>query len=135
MKHHSREKQPQQQATLTSNKYRSKFEASIAATLHAKNVAFTYESLRLDYTIEGTYCPDFILPSGVIVETKGHFKPEDRRKMVAVKTQHPDLDIRLCFQNANEKITKKKNSMRYYEWCDRNGFKWCHKVIPADWYG
>ena len=120
--------------TLTSNKYRSKFEASIAANLHAKNVAFTYESLRLDYTIEGTYCPDFILPSGVIVETKGHFKPEDRRKMVAVKAQHPDLDIRLCFQNANEKITRKKNSMRYYEWCDRNGFKWCHKQIPPDWY-
>ena len=121
--------------TLTSNKYRSKFEASIAANLHAKNVAFTYESIRLDYTIEGTYCPDFILPSGVIVETKGHFKPEDRRKMVAVKAQHPDLDIRLCFQNANEKITRKKNSMRYFEWCDRHGFKWCHKSIPADWYG
>jgi len=132
--HHSRGQELQQQVTLTSNKYRSKFEASIAANLHAKNVAFTYESLRLDYTIEGTYCPDFILPSGVIVETKGHFKPEDRRKMVAVKAQHPDLDIRLCFQNANEKITRKKNSMRYYEWCDRNGFKWCHKQIPPDWY-
>ena len=118
----------------TSNKYRSKFEASIAANLHAKNVAFTYESIRLDYTIEGTYCPDFILPSGVIIEAKGHFKPEDRRKMVAIKAQHPDLDIRLCFQNANEKITRKKNSMRYYEWADRNGFKWCHKQIPPDWY-
>tara|TARA_R100001082_G_scaffold16045_1_gene8129 strand:- start:216 stop:611 length:396 start_codon:yes stop_codon:yes gene_type:complete len=122
------------QTTSTSNKYRSKFEASIAATLHAKNVAFTYESIRLDYTIEGTYCPDFILPNGVIVETKGHFKPEDRRKMVAIKAQHPDLDIRLCFQNANEKITRKKNSMRYFEWCDRHGFKWCHKQIPPDWY-
>ena len=134
MKHHNKGQEPHRLMTSTSNKYRSKFEASIAANLHAKNVAFTYESIRLDYTIEGTYCPDFILPSGVIIETKGHFKPEDRRKMVAIKAQHPDLDIRLCFQNANEKITRKKNSMRYYEWADRNGFKWCHKQIPPDWY-
>ena len=70
-----------------------------------------------------------------MVEAKGQLRPEDRRKLRAVKTQHPDLDIRLCFQNANEKINRKKNSMRYYEWADRNGFKWCHKVIPADWYG
>ncbi len=94
--------------TSTSNKYRSKFEASIAATLHAKNVAFTYETIRLEYTLEGTYVPDFILPSGVLVEAKGHLRTEDRRKLRAVKTQHPHLDIRLCFQNANEKISKKK---------------------------
>ena len=133
--HHSRGKHQPQVMSLTSNKYISKFEASIAANLHAKNVAFTYESIRLEYTLEGSYVPDFILPSGVLVEAKGHLRTEDRRKLRAVKTQHPHLDIRLCFQNANEKISKKKNSMRYYEWCDRYGFKCCHKVIPADWYG
>ena len=133
--HHSRGQELQQQVTLTSNKYRSKFEASIAANLHAKNVPFSYESIKLDYTLEGTYVPDLIFQNGIIVEIKGHLRQEDRRKLRAVKTQHPHLDIRLCFQNANEKISKKKNSMRYYEWCDRNGFKWCHKVIPADWYG
>ena len=120
--------------TSTSNKYRSKFEASIAANLHAKNVSFSYESIKLDYTLEGTYVPDIIFQNGVVVEIKGWFSAASRRKMVAVKTQHPDLDIRLCFQNANEKINRKKNSMRYYEWADRNGFKWCHKQIPPDWY-
>ena len=134
MKHNKQGQEPHRLMTSTSNKYRSKFEASIAATLHAKNVAFTYESIQLDYTLEGTYVPDFILPSGVLVEAKGHLRTEDRRKLRAVKTQHPHLDIRLCFQNANEKISRKKNSMRYYEWCDRNGFKWCHKQIPPDWY-
>ena len=133
--HHNKGKHQPQVMSLTSNKYRSKFEASIAATLHAKNVAFTYESIRLEYTLEGTYVPDFILPSGVLVEAKGHLRTEDRRKLRAVKTQHPDIDLRLCFQNANEKISKKKNSMRYFEWCDRHGFKWCHKVIPSSWYG
>ena len=135
MKHNKQGQEPHRLMTSTSNKYRSKLEASMAAILHAKNVAFTYESIRLDYTLEGTYVPDFILPSGIMVEAKGQLRPEDRRKLRAVKTQHPDLDIRLCFQNANEKINRKKNSMRYYELADRNGFKWCHKVIPADWYG
>ena len=134
MKHNKQGQEPHRLMTSTSNKYRSKFGASIAANLHAKNVAFTYESIRLDFTIQSTYLPDFILPSGIMVEAKGQLRPEDRRKLRAVKTQHPDLDIRLCFQNANEKINRKKNSMRYYEWADRNGFKWCHKQIPPDWY-
>jgi len=93
-----------------------------------------YETIRLDYTLEERMYP--------IHTTFGHYgrgerplRTEDRRKLRAVKTQHPHLDIRLCFQNANEKISKKKNSMRYFEWCDRNGFKWCHKVIPSSWYG
>ena len=133
--HHNKGQEPHQQMTSTSNKYRSKFEASIAANLHAKNVSFSYESIKLDYTLEGTYVPDIIFQNGVVVEIKGWFSAASRRKMVAVKTQHPDLDIRLCFQNAKEKLSRKKNSMRYYEWADRNGFKWCHKVIPADWYG
>ena len=80
--------------------------------IHAKNVAFTYETIRLDYTLEGTYVPDFILPSGIMVEAKGHLRTEDRRKLRAVKTQHPHLDIRLCFQNANEKISKKWKAYR-----------------------
>ena len=120
--------------TSTSNEYRSKFEASIAANLHAKNVAFTYESIRLDYTIEGTYCPDFILPSGVIIEAKGHFKPEDRRKMVAIKAQHPHLDIRLCFQTATDKSSRAKRCMSYGQWATRHGFAWSSGNIPTTWY-
>jgi len=134
MKHNNQGQEPHRPMTLTFN-YRSKFEARIAASLIRKNVSFSYESVLLPYEIKSKYCPDFVLKNGVLVETKGHFSQEDRRKMVAVKTQHPHLDIRLCFQNANEKISKKKNSMRYFEWCDRHGFKWCHKVIPSSWYG
>ena len=52
------------------SKYRSKFEAGVAARLNKRSVSFSYESLVLDYTWEGKYKPDFILPNGVIVETK-----------------------------------------------------------------
>ena len=125
---------PQPHRTTISKRYRSKFEARIAATLNKNRVDFSYESVALDYKIESVYTPDFILPSGVIVETKGHFKPEDRRKMLAVKAQHPHLDIRLCFQNANDKISRAKRSMSYGQWATRHGFAWSSGNIPTTWY-
>ena len=116
------------------SKYRSKFEAGVAARLNKRSVSFSYESLVLDYTWEGKYKADFILPNGVIVETKGFFSPNDRRKMLCVKAQHPHLDIRLCFQNAKEKISRAKKSITYGQWATRNGFKWSSGTIPDDWY-
>jgi len=90
--------------------------------------------MALDYIIESVYTPDFILPNGVVVETKGHFKSDDRRKMLAVQAQHPDLDIRLCFQNATDKISRAKRSMTYGQWATKHGFKWSSGCIPASWY-
>ncbi len=132
-----RKKQPPQQLQQTnSENYRSKFEAEIAAILTKKKVSFSYESLDLKYIIRGTYKPDFILSqNGIIVETKGFFSPEDRRKMVAVKAANPSLDIRFCFQNANTKLSRgKKRSLSYGQWATKNGFLWCHKTIPTQWY-
>jgi len=124
------------QQTSSKQKYRSKFEAAIAATLLKKKIAFSYESLDLKYVIRGTYKPDFILSqNGIIIETKGYLSPEDRRKMVAVKAANPSLDIRFCFQNAKTKLSRgKKRSLSYGQWADKNGFPWCDKTIPADWY-
>lgn len=132
-----RKKQPPQQLQQTnSENYRSKFESEIAAILTKKKVSFSYESLDLKYIIRGTYKPDFILnQNGIIVETKGFFSPEDRRKMVAVKAANPSLDIRFCFQNANTKLSRgKKRSLSYGQWATKNGFLWCHKTIPTQWY-
>ena len=132
-----RKKQPPQQLQQTnSENYRSKFESEIAAILTKKKVSFSYESLDLKYIIRGTYKPDFILnQNGIIVETKGFFSPEDRRKMVAVKAANPSLDIRFCFQNAKTKLSRgKKRSLSYGQWATKNGFLWCDKTIPSDWY-
>jgi hypothetical protein len=120
--------------TKATSKYRSKFEAGVAASLNQRRVPFQYETLCLDYVIEAQYKPDFILPNGVIVETKGFFKANDRRKMIAVKKQHPDLDIRLVFQNSNDKISRSKKSMTYGQWATRHGFKWSSGFIPNSWY-
>jgi hypothetical protein len=89
---------------LTSSRYRSKFEASVAASLKARGLQFGYEVQALSYTISAVYTPDFVLPNGVIVETKGLLDSDDRRKMVAVKAQHPELDIRLCFMRGRRQV-------------------------------
>jgi hypothetical protein len=133
----SNSKAPHQQLPQTSSKqkYRSKFEAGIAANLNKNKVAFSYESLELDYILSCCYKPDFILNNGVIIETKGFLSKEDRRKMVAVKAANPSLDIRFCFQNAKTKLSRgKKRSLSYGQWATKNGFLWCDKTIPADWY-
>ena len=85
-------------------KYRSRLEERLARWLEVNGQPFEYETLKLDYTIKAVYTPDFILPNGVILEAKGYFKPEDRRKMLAVKKQHPDLDIRLVFQQPHKEL-------------------------------
>lgn len=115
------------------NSYRSGFESDLAKDLGKSKIRFEYETLKLSYTLKKTYTPDFILPNGVIVEAKGVLDPDTRQKMLAVKTQHPSLDIRLVFQNANNKLRKGSNT-RYWQWAEKNGFPWADKRIPKQWY-
>tara|TARA_A100001388_G_scaffold40948_1_gene26232 strand:+ start:9233 stop:9610 length:378 start_codon:yes stop_codon:yes gene_type:complete len=122
-----------QQQGETSNKYKSHFEKEFAKDLKQKKIVFTYETLTVDYEITCTYKPDFIL-NNFIVETKGYFSKEDRRKHIAIKKKRPDLDIRFCFQNSKTKLSKAKNSISYADWCTRHGFQYCEKFIPKDWY-
>ena len=115
------------------SKYKSKFEADFAATLNKKKIVFTYETLEIDYEITCCYKPDFILDN-FIVETKGYFSKEDRRKHLIIKKARPELDIRFCFQNSKTKLSKAKIAISYAKFCTRHGFQYCDKTIPDDWY-
>ena len=115
----------------TSN-FRSGFEAKTADYLRRLGIEFEYESLKINYMREATYTPDFILPNGIIVETKGLWKSEDRTKHLLIKEQHPELDVRLCFQNASNKI-RKNSKTTYAMWCEKKGIKYCDKTIPKSW--
>jgi len=112
--------------------YRSGFEERVAGVLTDAKVAFSYETLRLEYFKTCHYKPDFILPNGVILEVKGYFTASDRTKHKLVKECHPELDIRFVFQNANNTLSRKSKTT-YAKWCDTNGFKWCHQRIPNKW--
>ena len=77
---------------------RSTLEKEVAAILNRLKLDYTYEEDKLPYVIEHKYIPDFRV-GDVYLECKGWFKSTDRRKMVAVKKAHPDLDIRIVFQS------------------------------------
>ena len=113
--------------------FRSKFEAQVASDLIKKKVQFSYETVSYDYVISSSYTPDIILPN-CVVELKGTLLKEERKKYIAVKTQHPTLSLRFCFQNANNKLSKAKRSLTYWQWAERHGFLWCNKTIPEEWY-
>ena len=115
-------------------KYRSKLEERLGRWLELNDHPFEYETLKLPYKVESVYTPDFILPNGVIIETKGWFKPEDRRKMLAVKRDHPDLDIRLVFQQPLNTLTKDSKTT-YAAWAEKHGFPWSDvHHIPPEWF-
>ena len=112
--------------------YRSGLEGRFGAYLEKLNVPFLYECTRYPYITYSKYTPDFFLKNGVIIETKGFWKPSDRSKMKAVKQQHPELDIRMVFQRNN--TLSKKSKTTYGMWCDKHGFPWCvFPNIPLDW--
>jgi len=126
---------PSAEARAKAEGYRSGLEDLVAASLKAAGVPDVYESLTIYYTRPAKasrYTPDFPLPNGVIIETKGRFVTQDRQKHLAIRAEHPDLDIRFVFSNPNAKIGK-KSATTYADWCDRYGFKWASRYIPAEW--
>ena len=114
--------------------YRSGLEDRISDDLKDRKVKFEYEKLKIQYEVheDRTYTPDFTLPNGVIIESKGRFTPEDRKKHLLIKKQHPDLDIRFVFSNSKGKI-RKGSKTTYADWCEKHGFLYADKRIPDEW--
>ena len=114
-------------------KYRSKLEERIADLFNELGVSFEYESTKVPYQISYNYSPDFILPCGRMLEAKGYWDAEDRRKIKAVMRDNPDLDLRMVFQAPYNKISKKSKTT-YAQWCEKHGIKWAAAhAIPIDW--
>lgn len=115
--------------------YRSGLEESVDTLLKQSGIDGQYEQHKVLYTIPISYheyTPDFRLPNGIFVETKGRFVIEDRKKHVLIKQQHPELDIRFVFQNSKNKI-RKGSPTTYADWCKKHGFLYADKTIPQEW--
>ena len=113
--------------------FRSGLEEKVADLLCELGVSYEYESTKVPYVIQHSYTPDFLLPNGVFLECKGYWDTEDRRKIKAVKTQSPELDIRMVFQSPFNKISKKSKTT-YAKWCERHNIPWCsYATIPLEW--
>lgn len=121
-----------------SGKYRSKFERAIAEQLLGAGIAFRYENVPLQYGDEHAcrnYYPDFQVYTKdggeAYLEVKGWLNSEAAVKMITVRHQHPDKDIRLVFQSGGTRVAKLK--MTSLKWANRVGFPAAEKAIPADW--
>jgi hypothetical protein len=114
--------------------YRSGLEDRISKQLKSLSVPVKYEEMKIKYAINEvrTYTPDFELPNGIIIESKGRFVVADRKKHLLIKKQHPDLDIRFVFSNSKAKINKGSKTT-YGMWCDKHGFLYADKLIPEEW--
>lgn len=98
---------------------RNKFEKAVSATLTPD---WQYEKVKLTYTLECTYLPDWTR-DGELLEAKGYLDSADRRKLKAIRQQYPDLKMTIVFQNPNRKISKQSKTS-YSDWCDRVGIAW-----------
>jgi hypothetical protein len=94
-----------------------------------------YESTKIKYTkpeTTHTYTPDFVLPSGIVVETKGRLMVADRQKHLLIKAQHPSLDIRFVFSRSAAPI-RKGSKTTYGDWATKHGFIYADKSVPKAW--
>ena len=116
--------------------FKSGLEETVSQQIESQGLKVEYETEKVPYIIPAsnhTYSPDFKLPNGIRVETKGRFVAADRKKHLLVKEHNPHLDIRFVFSSSKNKITKKSKTT-YGDWCDKNGYKYADKFIPIEWF-
>lgn len=114
--------------------YRSGLENTVLDSLKSRKCNAQYECMKVEWEELNyrTYTPDFLLPNGIIVETKGRFTAEDRKKHLEIQKQHPTLDIRFVFTNSKAKI-RKGSKTSYADWCTKNNFLYADKDVPQEW--
>lgn len=117
--------------------YRSGLEEKVANQIARLGIEVVYESPEsviryIRPQSNHRYTPDFVLPNGIIIETKGMLSVEDRKKHILIRDQHPDLDIRFVFSNSRSKLYKGSPNT-YADWAVNNGFKYSDKFIPEEW--
>ena len=119
--------------TTKTSKYRSKLEERLATLLTTLGISYEYESEKVSYTIQHHYTPDFVLPNHTYLEAKGYWDAADRRKILAVKKDNPDMDLRMVFQAPYNTISKKSKTT-YAMWCEKHNIPWTsYHDIPLDW--
>ncbi|MAJ82547.1 MAG: hypothetical protein CMF41_06490 [Legionellales bacterium] len=115
--------------------YKSGIEKDVADQIRRAGKEVQYEPFKIPYVIPESdhhYTPDYVLPNGIVIETKGRFLLSDRKKHILIKEQYPDLDIRFVFSRSNGRL-RKGSKTTYAVWCQKNGFMYADTLIPAEW--
>jgi hypothetical protein len=126
----------------TRSAVRSGLEARVREDLDNRKIKYEYETVEIPYIKKccpecsaiiqrGKYIPDFII-GNVVVEVKGRFTAQDRKKHVSVREMNPDVDIRILFQR-DQKIAK-NSATKYSDWCDKKGIVYAFgETVPQEW--
>lgn len=134
--------------------YRSGLEKKVAEQLEQAGVAFAHEAKWVRYVVpqrDAKYLPDFVFDEGdtvcpIIIEAKGRFgggnpkfrqpatdSAKERQKLILLREQHPELDIRIVFQRAATPIYP-KSPTSHGKWATDHQFKWSDKgIVPQQW--
>jgi len=115
--------------------FRSGLEEDIYIQLRKARIKHEYEKVKISYIIPSSnhiYTPDFVLENGIIVETKGRWVLEDRKKIALIRRQYPKLDLRMVFNYSKAKI-RKGSKTTYASICEKLGIPYADKEIPKEW--
>ena len=115
--------------------FRSGLEDRNAKHMDKLGVKYDFERFHINYVVparDAKYTPDFVLANGIIIETKGIWEVDDRKKHLLIREQYPDLDIRMVFSNSNSKIYK-GSPTSYADFCTKHGIQFADKLVPRDW--
>ena len=120
--------------------YKSGLELTVSKQIEDTEYELKYETEIIHYTVperKAKYTPDFVFTkkngSLMFIETKGRWTATDRLKMKHVLASNPGVDIRLVFQNPNQKISK-SSATTYRIYAEKLGIKHVgSKVIPSEW--
>ena len=124
--------------------FRSRLEERTADQLIELDLAWAYEGETIPYSIPESnhmYHPDFVIDTSkgnLYIECKGKHRwggldKKTRDKMIYVRDQNSDLDIRFVFDKAGNRIGKSKKSKTWEKWCEENDFLYAIANIPLDW--
>jgi hypothetical protein len=120
--------------------YKSGLEHVVAEWIQSTEYDLKYETEIINYIVperKAKYTPDFVFTKKtgqfMFIETKGRWTTADRTKMKHVLASNPGVDIRMVFQNPNQRLSKTSKTT-YAEYALKLGIKHvAKKDIPVEW--
>jgi hypothetical protein len=127
-------------ATALKYGYKSGLEHTVAEAIKSTPYDLKYETEIINYIVperKAKYTPDFVFTKRngqfMFVETKGRWTTADRTKMKHVLQSNPGVDIRMVFQNPNQRLSKTSKTT-YAEYALKLGIRHvAKKDIPTEW--
>jgi hypothetical protein len=127
-------------ATALKYGYKSGLEHVVAEAIKSTPYDLKYETEIINYVVperKAKYTPDFVFTKRngqlMFVETKGRWTTADRTKMKHVLASNPGIDIRMVFQNPNQRLSKTSKTT-YAEYALKLGIRHvAKKDIPSEW--